>query len=270
MGEDLGEGSARRVKINESTTLSPSPSPSERVANAFTLAEVLITLVIIGVIAAITVPTMIQQYRNEAFATAFKKNYSVISQAMQKSQMDNGPVDTWDFSSATTNETREIFIKKYILPYLQISKNCGYSTGEGCFPKNTKYKKINGVEGAIYDNVSNNYYKIVLNDGSLMYIELFDQCIENKTRCICFDIDVNGHRKPNQIGRDLFSINLFPFTNNVMPDGTYIAGGEYNTASKSWPYETKETVDEQCDPNGTSSGWTCAGKIMREGWKMNY
>ncbi|MBR6162965.1 type II secretion system protein [bacterium] len=268
-GEDLGEGSARRVKINESTTLSPSPSPSERVANAFTLAEVLITLVIIGVIAAITVPTLIQQHRNEVFATALKKNYSIISQAIQRSQLDNGPVDTWDFASANNNESQKEFIKKYILPYFQTTKICGFNTGNGCFKPNTAYKNITGQNTTTFDNSSSDF-KFVLNDGSLYLVSIKSNCIEDRTRCIIFNIDTNGHKSPNQIGRDVFSINVFPFTNNVMPDGTYPATGTYNSETKRWSYQSKEDVDSNCNPNGSGSGWACSGKIMREGWKMNY
>ncbi|MBR6163646.1 type II secretion system protein [bacterium] len=80
-GEDLGEGFARRVTANECSPLSPSPSPSEREASAFTLAEVLITLVIIGVIAAITVPTLMNKTNNQEYVSKLKKAYSTLSQA---------------------------------------------------------------------------------------------------------------------------------------------------------------------------------------------
>ena len=48
----------------------------------FTMAEVLITLGIIGVVAAMTLPSLINNNRNKALEAAFKKNYSVIEQAL--------------------------------------------------------------------------------------------------------------------------------------------------------------------------------------------
>jgi prepilin-type N-terminal cleavage/methylation domain-containing protein len=51
---------------------------------AFTLAEVLITLGIIGVVAAMTLPTLIQNHKNRELQTQFKKSYSTLSQILQK------------------------------------------------------------------------------------------------------------------------------------------------------------------------------------------
>lgn len=57
---------------------------------AFTLAEVLITLGIIGVVAAMTIPTLIARVQNKELETAFKKNYSMLQNAYEKACYDNG------------------------------------------------------------------------------------------------------------------------------------------------------------------------------------
>ena len=62
----------------------------KRFKSAFTLAEVLITLVIIGVIAALTVPTLIQNTQKQEYVTALKKAYSTLSQATQQIIAENG------------------------------------------------------------------------------------------------------------------------------------------------------------------------------------
>ena len=59
---------------------------SSKNKRAFTLAEVLITLVIIGVIAAITVPTLVNSYTQQTYISALKKNYSVLSNAFKLSR----------------------------------------------------------------------------------------------------------------------------------------------------------------------------------------
>ena len=78
---------------------------------AFTLAEVLITLGIIGVVAAMTLPALIQKHRNQVVETRLAKIYSVMNQAILRSEVDNGPKEYWDFSS-------ENFFEKYFAPYL--------------------------------------------------------------------------------------------------------------------------------------------------------
>ena len=64
---------------------------------AFTLAEVLITLGIIGVVAAMTMPALIQNYRNQVVETRLKKFYSTMNQAIAMSIKDNGDVETWTY-----------------------------------------------------------------------------------------------------------------------------------------------------------------------------
>lgn len=66
-------------------------------SNGFTLAEVLITLGIIGVVAAMTMPSLIANYNGKKYRTAFKKTVSVLSQAaaMNKANED------FDYSGAT-------------------------------------------------------------------------------------------------------------------------------------------------------------------------
>lgn len=62
---------------------------------AFTLAEVLITLGIIGVVAAMTLPAVITKYQKKATAQKLKKFYSVMSQAIKLSEIENGPYPDW-------------------------------------------------------------------------------------------------------------------------------------------------------------------------------
>lgn len=89
--------------------------------SGFTLAEVLITLGIIGVVAAITMPTLIQNHKKKVVETRLLKMYSSINQAINRSVSDNGEVETWEFPANNYDEV-ENFNKKYILPYLNVIK----------------------------------------------------------------------------------------------------------------------------------------------------
>ncbi len=99
---------------------------------AFTLAEVLITLGVIGVVAALTLPVLIANYNNHITEVRLKKFYSIFNQAIQQSIADNGDTSTWDYSfngqyDNDKQETPEDYsgilngnFDKYIAPYMKI------------------------------------------------------------------------------------------------------------------------------------------------------
>lgn len=62
---------------------------------AFTLAEVLITLGIIGVVASMTLPTVVQKYRNQVVETRLKKFYTVFNQAIRLAEVEYGDKKDW-------------------------------------------------------------------------------------------------------------------------------------------------------------------------------
>lgn len=85
---------------------------------AFTLAEVLITLAIIGVVAAMTLPALIQKRTNTEVESKLKKIYTTMNQAILMSELDNGPKEYWP---VYCNDDCEGYFKKYLLPYLNES-----------------------------------------------------------------------------------------------------------------------------------------------------
>lgn len=90
---------------------------------AFTLAEVLITLGIIGVVAAITIPSLVTNYQKHVVETKLAKFNSTMNQAMRLSMVDNGDPDSWlernhNYSYPETVE----FMNTYFLPYIKYIK----------------------------------------------------------------------------------------------------------------------------------------------------
>ena len=106
---------------------------------AFTLAEVLITLGVIGVVSAITMPTLIKNYKNHVVETRLKKFYSVFNQAIQRSIADNGEMQNWEYFSDTGNNMSAQDIKnkfnQYLKPYINIvsEKDMTSENGERSF-----------------------------------------------------------------------------------------------------------------------------------------
>ncbi len=86
-------------------------------SSAFTLAEVLITLGIIGIVAALTIPNLMGKYRQHVVENRLKKFYSASNQAIQLSEVKNGPKEYWPFciGGATNYEQwYDIYLKNFL------------------------------------------------------------------------------------------------------------------------------------------------------------
>lgn len=214
----------------------------------FTLAEVLITLGIIGIVAALTIPTLINNSTKQQTAEKLKKIYSTIAQAKNSYIADNGSISNWitdDMKIAGTGA--QLFAETYLTPYLQISKNCLLSTAGECSEK-INYLTAGGSTTGYTDST---YYKFYLNDGSFISVSYF-----SSRSLMYFVFDVNGQNKPNTFGKDVF---LFLF----YPDGRFLAeppGVNRNTmlTDPNWG----------CNKTG-GQGTYCAGLIMKDGWQIS-
>lgn len=136
---------------------------------AFTLAEVLITLGVIGVVAAMTLPTLMNIYRQKVVETGAKKAYTTFSQAMQMAIAEHGPSQYWsqNLSASSSKENTYLFAEKYVIPYIKgaelcsigkDSTKCRASGGYNC----TSYKLSNGDHIGICNDTAG-YYMITVN-----------------------------------------------------------------------------------------------------------
>lgn len=88
---------------------------------AFTLAEVLVTLGIIGVVASLVIPTLIQNSTDAARIGALKKAYSTISNAFNLAVNENGTPDNWNLGYAGSPAGSKN-IAQNLAPYLKVVK----------------------------------------------------------------------------------------------------------------------------------------------------
>ncbi len=91
---------------------------------AFTLAEVLITLAIIGIVAVLTIPTLISDYQERVIITKLKQTYSMLSQAYQFAYNENGSISNQTFGIDMYDENAHAKLANFFKPYLKISKDC--------------------------------------------------------------------------------------------------------------------------------------------------
>lgn len=227
--------------------------------NAFTLAEVLITLGIIGVVASLTIPTLMVKVTDKENAAKLKKIYSVMSQAYTSAKSEFGTIDEWGMGDTyvTDEETGEsnfnqenasIVLNKFV-KFLKVDKKCDKVTG--CwYPDNLLY--LNGeVSNENFDIVKKGRASLVLADGSLIsFVGIHRACNairgEGTLEHVCgtIAIDVNGWKKPNQIGRDIFQFYLSK--ESIIPYGTKM--------------ETIFRFPDTC--NIYSSGWGCTAWVI--------
>lgn len=207
----------------------------------FTLAEVLITLGIIGVVAAMTMPSLIEKHKEKVITSKLKKMYSTLSNAYImhtfNTQIEFSDILPWSKEGAET--AFQIF-----KPYLSIAKDCGVN-GKGCFyAKNYKWGDGSNVS-AIYGTDSR-YYKVLLSDGSSI---AFRGVGDNPSAGYLFVIfyDINGEQGPNRWGRDLFEFALRAKDNKI------IALGEGD--AEKW-FKTR------CYGTGVGSGDHCTAWVI--------
>ncbi len=233
--------------------------------NAFTLAEVLITLGIIGIVAAMTLPTLVAKYKDKELASSAKKAVSVIQQAAQLAQNYYGTPGDNSSLFDITKESEEV--TQNFSKYFNGAKYCAPDTGgKECaglhyqIKYSGKYETSPGASG-----VGQMYYspRIVLPDGTIVSVDQKDNdyreedCTQfnedgsagNTTTCkstfiAIIRFDVNGNRSPNQFGRDAFQ--MLVYKNKIEPGGAAFFGVESlrSILSGGNPIYTNYTIGE--------------------------
>lgn len=180
----------------------------------FTLAEVLITVGIIGVVAAMTMPVLIANKKAKELETALKKNTSVIQQDLLMAAMEDG-------TEPTPQNLASGELKLKLKPYLNVIKDCGRGTEVGACVVNPGYQPDAKNTYVTFNKEKNINYsllddgQLLLADGSLILFENSNPAFEN----ILISIDVNGVQKsPNAWGQDLFTFQLTN-TGKLLPAG---------------------------------------------------
>lgn len=186
---------------------------------SFTLAEVLITLGIIGIVAEITIPTLYQNFQDNANIQAWRNDYSLLSQAVTMATSDNSgdltPYFSIYFSDCSVSNP---CIDRVLGKYMHVLKYCSYpDTGSSCFPQNVS--ELNGTA------LSTGYWWLGVaddNDGGFIMANganvVFDW--DNTTQYAVAYVDVNGNKKPNKMGKDIYGFIIYK--NRTIPMGSPI------------------------------------------------
>ncbi len=216
-----------------------------KIFKAFTLAEILITLGIIGIVAAMTIPNLMTNYFEKRTVNQLKAAQSIISRAIRLAGEELGEVESWGIQENSWSSNNAQIVANNLKPFLKIATDCGLSDSQRkCIPQN--YKRLNGQKHDIDYATDTRYYKITLNNGSALWWKAGAE----KISLITIWVDTNGNYPPNTYGKDLF---VFSYENGGVrpwgaPDG-----------------DSSATVS--CKKNST--GYGCAYPVLQTG-KMDY
>ena len=230
--------------------------------SAFTLAEVLITLGIIGVVAAMTMPALINQTNKKELHVAFQKTYSELNQAAKLYQIQNGTTFSEDFNSTsnpvTDAETKFIlddFIKLFNGGIKYSSSNW---TNQGDIPSYDIYSLNNKTKGDGTVCNATGYY--TNNTGKIYSFNDRSNIINENGPIIC--VDTNGKKRPNRYGYDVF-LFLFTIDGYVIPMGQQHPN---NPKSDSLNWNGFVSGQEYCtySKNSNEGGYACAYYALQD------
>jgi len=206
----------------------------------FTLAEVLVTLAIIGVVSALTVPGLMNSYQKQTYVTQLHKVYNESMQALTQYQTDRFAVNL--FEAGLNSQAN---VNSFVENYFKIINTCTNSLTP-CFPMG--YKTMNGVNVDSQFVVASSY---VLASGASV------RFLYNSNKTISIMVDVNGSKGPNIVGRDLFLMSVHA---NGMID-------EFSSNTAPLTTAERNTLFNQCN---STAVWGCFGKILNDNWQMTY
>ena len=155
---------------------------------AFTLAEVLITLGIIGIVAALTIPVLLSKYREKVYLTQLKKMVAMVERALERVNFETGSIgDTFMNCYNKDVYSKASCFNNILFEYGDIDKNSVI----------TKY---------VHPAQSPLYFK----DGSSLNMNT----VNATATYTVFTFDVNGTKGPGKFGIDKFAVHYYPISGN--------------------------------------------------------
>lgn len=208
----------------------------------FTLAEILVTLGIIGVLGILTMPTVLKKYEKQRWINGYKTTYSILNQATKIIATENGgSLDgAWNPDSY---EEMYLQYKKH-LKYIKHVENQGMAGTTFAY----EYKTLNNEAFSLNFN-----YSLVLSSGASV---TFHTVSDSGSAISVIFIDINGKKEPNQLGKDFFMFDV-----------------DYAHAMlMSLPEDlTENEFEEYCSDDLTSGmGTSCGVRILRGDYGKAY
>lgn len=207
-------------------------------------------------VSAITMPILLANYQKKQTAVQLKKAYAEISQAVEMSKVANGDISSWDFSL-----TGAEFFEKYLSSFMQIAKHT-----VGDVRKNGgQYYQLSGNPETALTTMYNSGKIVTLASGAqLLFPDVNAYSYDENRKRKGVSVDLNGFKKPNKYGRDIFSFV-------ITPNG--VSGSHFDDMDSNDVVKTRKQLlngpsaySYQCSKN--ARGMWCASVIMMDGWEI--
>ena len=195
-------------------------------SKAFTLAETLIVIGIIGVVAALTLPNLNHATGDKEKVTKVKKIYSALTDAVDRAQVIYGDLDTWFKDLSTQEEKSERFAKR-VTEFMKISKDCGFS--EGCW-SSAPFTYLDGTteDSSHLSHMKLHYYMVNLSDGVSLGFTLGSSRPQIK-------VDIDGPSKgKTQQGSDIFDFTIYIHNESNLPVNQLFPSRGIQNSPSSW------------------------------------
>lgn len=204
--------------------------------SAFTLAEVLLTIGIIGIVAAITIPSLVENSQKEQYVAGLKKAYSQMQQMFKQYITDQG-VESLDQTKLFTTlgendfynspDAQKILDEDIVRKYLKVVKACKPGTATentACYIEGSYFS--GGSNDEFGEAEENSNYNFCTADGMCYELAIGAQstCAPNDSipsqfngSCAAIRVDVNGKNPPNKDGRDFLEGLIVAPNGNLYP-----------------------------------------------------
>ena len=245
------------------------PPPAKPLGNkglkGFTLAEVLVTLGIIGVVSAMTVPSLVQNYQRQSYVTQLHKVYNELQQAFVQVVTENNAIDLREAGLGTQTN-----IKPFLQNHFKVVQIGELDLSETPWG-NVNYKNINGADYAYKGDWACGACATVASGAQI--------CLDN-VNCYGYSyggyssnygyifVDVNGKKGPNIIGRDAF---LMTYWNDGVIDLPKVSPAcRTQGVCDGDSIQAIRAADTSCASATTYTHQGCFGKILNDNLQMTY
>lgn len=182
-------------QLNGTITVKPFNLSTVKRAMAFTLAETLIVMGIIGVVAAITLPNLNSSTGDKERVAKVKKIYRDLQDAYGRAVAVYGPYGTWVVNDVGLT-ARSKRIGERMAEFMKVSKDCKMLANQGCFTSGQS-KFLNGTDAGEYDTGTGSY-KIITADGMSIYFSV-----------VGITVDIDGPSNGSfTYGKDIFEFDI--------------------------------------------------------------
>lgn len=237
----------------------------KNISNAYSLAEVLLALTVLGILMVLTLPSLLLTYEKQIYLSGVRDVMNEGNKAFAAFALKDGA--SGKLSATNLFANNPLVAGNGLAKVYKTVKECSGAAGD-CWSKNPKTNigtvdfnaensyKFMDVKGKTYSITSygtNCQTLVATNENAIKYQKF-------AKGCGTFIVDLDGARGPNTYGRDVFGFIIL----DNYPAYLYPMGGKFDNINGHWQ------AAGTCERGGANHSLTCTGRIVEDGWRINY